>query len=156
MKKTLILVSLLSLGMAASTGAMAKSDKHHDRGHDRGDYRNDHRDDHRRHDRHNNRHDNRRNSHDNGWHGERERRWTGDRYRINVYQAPRGYVRHHWRYGDRVPAGYRNSRYVVHDYRSYRLQAPPRNHHWLRVDNDVVLTAVTTGVVAAVVYGIFQ
>ena len=151
MNKKLIVATLLSLGLAAAPTAMAKPDKsekpdkHYDRGADRGhDHRHDRRDD-RRDDRH-----------DSRWQGEREHYWHGDRYRINVYQAPRGYQRHHWRYGDRVPVVYRSSRYVVNDYHAYHLYAPPRDHYWVRVDNDVVLTAITTGVVAAVVYGIFQ
>lgn len=133
MDKKLLLASLLGLALAASPAAMAKPGKH---------------DKHYERDHHSQR--------DHGWQGEREHYWHGDRYRINVYQAPRGYQRHHWRYGDRVPVVYRSSRYVVHDYRAYSLYAPPRNHQWVRVDNDVVLTAITTGVVAAVVYGIFE
>jgi len=141
MNKKLILASLLSLGLAASPVAMAKPDKHQGRGPDREHHYD--RGDHHAH-------------RDNGWHGERERRWQGDRYHITVYQPPRGYVQHHWRYGDRVPTAYRNHRYVVNDYRVYQLAPPPRGHQWLRVDNDVVLTAITTGVIAAVVYDIFQ
>lgn len=139
MNKKLVLASLLGMALAASPAAMAKPDKHDKH------YERDHRSD-RGHERHR----------DQGWQREREHQWHGDRYRIDVYQAPRGYQRHHWRYGERVPAVYRSSHYVVNDYRAYRLYAPPRNHHWVRVDNDVVLTAITTGVVAAVVYGIFQ
>lgn len=132
MNKKIILASLLTLGLVAAPAAMARpGDDNRGHGPDR---------EHR----------------DNGWHGERERRYSGDRYTVNVYQAPRGYVRRDWHYGDRVPATYRSSRYVVNDYRVYHLDPPPRGHRWVRVDNDVVLTAITTGVVAAVVYGIFQ
>ncbi len=115
-------------------------------------------------DRHDNdRHDNGR--HDNDRHGDwhhdrnddrRERQWQGARYRVSPYHAPRGYAYHSWRAGQRLPSGYRNSRYVVEDYRTYRLYNPPRGHQWVRVDHDVVLMAVATGIVAAVVYGIFQ
>lgn len=72
------------------------------------------------------------------------------------YHAPRGYVRQQWRPGHRVPPSYRHSRYVVNNYQQYRLRPPPRHHNWVRVDNDVVLTAVNTGVVSAVVHGIFR
>lgn len=119
------------------------------------------------------RHDNARNDndrrgddrHDNGRHegwnhdrddNHRERQWQGARYRVSPYHAPRGYAYHSWRAGQRLPSGYRKSRYVVQDYRTYRLYNPPRGHQWVRVDHDVVLTAIATGVVAAVVYGIFQ
>ncbi|MDO9453274.1 MAG: RcnB family protein [Stagnimonas sp.] len=147
MKKTLIVAALLSMGVAAAPAAMASGDRDDDR-HDR---RPDHRHDYG--------HDRGRGDRDNGyasWHHQREHYWQGDRYRVNVYQVPRGYQHHHWRYGDRVPVVYRSTRYVVNDYRHYNLYAPPRGHHWVRVDNDVVLTAITTGVVAAVVYSIFQ
>ncbi len=149
MKKTLIFATLLSLGLAAAPAAMAKGDRDDHR--PSRDYRDDRGPDRR--------HDHDRGDRDNGyasWRNQREHYWQGDRYRINVYQAPRGYQRHHWRYGERVPVVYRSSRYVVNDYRHYNLYAPPRGHHWVRVDNDVVLTAITTGVVAAVVYSIFQ
>lgn len=94
---------------------------------------------------------------DDGWRGgDRERHWSGDRHRAGRYYAPRGYEHRRWHHGDYVPVSYRSHRYVVDDYRAYRLYAPPHGHSWVRVDNDVVLTAVATGVIAAVVYGIFQ
>lgn len=168
MYKQLLFASALSLGLAVVPTAMAKPDSldargksvdrghavevrqwngsdRHDRdqgrGHDRrDDHRNDHRDDHR-----------------NDWkHAARERQWREGRYRVAPYRAPHGYYRHAWRAGERLPSGYRHTRYVVHDYRSYRLYSPPRGHQWVRVDHDVVLTALATGVVAAVVYNIFQ
>ena len=131
--KTIFLASIFSLGLLATSGAVAKphKDKHHGHGA------------HREH-------------HHHGWHGKRERHWDGHRYQINIYEAPRGYQRRSWHHGDRMPSAYRSSRYIVNDYHNYHLHAPPRGHHWVRVDNDVVLTAITTGVVVAVVYGIFQ
>lgn len=160
MAKKLVCVPLLALGLAASPAVLAKPD--YDKSHQRYEHRHD---DHRRdrddrHDRrHDYRHDHRHDRHDDRryseWRGY-ERRWTGDRYRVNVYQAPRGYYHRQWHRGERLPVVYRESRYVVRDYHHYHLDAPPRGHHWVRVDNDVLLTAVTTGVVAAVVYGIFN
>lgn len=61
-----------------------------------------------------------------------------------------------WTVGRVVPVSYRHDRYVVHNYQSYRLRQPPRGHQWVRVDHDVVLTAITTGVIAAVIYNIFE
>ncbi len=90
------------------------------------------------------------------WRGEREHHWQGDRHHISRYHRPHGYSYRVWRHGDYVPSHYRTSRYVVRDYHSYRLYDPPHHHHWVRVDNDVVLAAITTGVVAAVVYNIFD
>ena len=55
-----------------------------------------------------------------------------------------------------MPSSYRHSRYVVHNWQQYSLRPPPRHHHWVRVDNDVALTTVDTGVISAVVHGIFR
>ncbi len=89
-------------------------------------------------------------------HDTHHRQWHRTRYRMSPYHAPRGYSHRAWHRGERLPSGYRASRYVVHDYRSYHLHNPPRDHHWVRVDRDVVLTAIGTGVVAAVIYNIFS
>ena len=45
--------------------------------------------------------------------------------------------------------------YVLHDYRAVRLYAPPRGHHWVRVNHDVVLAAIATGIVLDVLYNRF-
>lgn len=87
-----------------------------------------------------------------------ENRWerrAQRRYAAGRYQAPRGYYSHSWRRGERLPSAWRSNAYVV-DYRRYGLSAPPRGYHYVRVDNDVVLTAVATGVIASVVFGLFQ
>ena len=170
MYKQLLLASTLGLGLIGAPSAMAGNDDHsrgydRDRGHDRGDVVSQRRDWHDRDDRRdwNDRDDRRdwndrwggRRNEDRGWRYEREHRWKGPRYRTTRYYAPRGYYRHSWRAGERLPYGYRATRYVVNDYRHYHLYAPPRGHQWVRVDRDVVLTAVATGVVAAVVYDLF-
>ena len=59
-------------------------------------------------------------------------------------------VKHKWARGQRVPTTYRGSRYYV-DYRRYKLRAPPRGYRWVRVDNDFLLIAATTGLIASVV-----
>ena len=41
------------------------------------------------------------------------------------------------------------------DYRPYRLAPPPYGHHWVRVDNDVLLVALSTGLVVDSIYGLF-
>ncbi|NBU29641.1 MAG: hypothetical protein EBS42_15935, partial [Caulobacteraceae bacterium] len=38
----------------------------------------------------------------------------------------------------------------------YGLKYPGRGYHYVRVGNDVVLTAITTGLVALVVYDLFE
>jgi Ni/Co efflux regulator RcnB len=35
------------------------------------------------------------------------------------------------------------------------LHRPPHGHHWVRVDGDVVLAAIATGVIVAVVSDLF-
>jgi Ni/Co efflux regulator RcnB len=82
--------------------------------------------------------------------GPQQRRYDAGRYR-----APAGYRAHAWKRGERLPPAYRSRSYVV-DYRSYGLRAPPRGYQYVRVNNDVVLTAIATGVVSSVILNLFQ
>jgi Ni/Co efflux regulator RcnB len=112
---------------------------------DRGDHWKDH-----DHDRHSGNHD----------YGNSDRAYR-DGYRQGRYDAgryirPHGYYHHAWRRGDKLPRGYYSNRYVVRNYREYRLHAPPRGYHWVRVERDVVLAAVTTGVIVSVIDGLFH
>jgi Ni/Co efflux regulator RcnB len=141
----------------------------HDKDHwkDRRDYRghNDSRDyDRREHDRRDyDRRDYRRDYHDHGRYDRRDAYRSGyvegrldqRRYDRGRYVAPRGYHVRHWRHGDHLPRGYYESRYIVRDYHAYHLSPPPRGHHWVRVNNDVVLAAVASGLVVSVVNGLF-
>jgi len=77
------------------------------------------------------------------------------RYKAGRYVPPRGYKVHRWTRGERLPDAYRARTYVV-DYRHYGLNAPPRGYQYVRVGNDVVLTAIATGIVASVVADLFQ
>jgi Ni/Co efflux regulator RcnB len=43
----------------------------------------------------------------------------------------------------------------VRDYRVYGLSEPPYGCRWVRVNNDVVLAAIATGVVLDVAYNVF-
>lgn len=83
-----------------------------------------------------------------------ERR-AAKRYRAAAYKRPPGYQARHWRHGERLPANYRSRAYAVDAHR-YGLPAAPRGYQYTRVDNDVVLTAVATGVIASVIIGLFQ
>lgn len=76
--------------------------------------------------------------------------------RYAVYQPPRGYMVHSWRRGERLPVAYYQPRYVIGDYRDCGLRAPPVGYHWVRVNNDAVLAAVTTGVVLDVAFHLFS
>jgi len=56
-----------------------------------------------------------------------------------------------WRKGERF--NQRNARYYRQiDYRKYRgLRAPPRGYRWVRSDNDAVLVAISSGIIASVI-----
>ncbi|MCX7175897.1 MAG: RcnB family protein [Proteobacteria bacterium] len=49
--------------------------------------------------------------------------------------------------GDRLPVEYRHNSYVVDDWRSHRLSAPPRGYHWVQTGGDYVLVAIATGII---------
>jgi Ni/Co efflux regulator RcnB len=38
----------------------------------------------------------------------------------------------------------------------YHLRRPPYGYHWVRVDNDVVLASIASGIVVSAVFGIFN
>lgn len=77
------------------------------------------------------------------------------RYYVERYYRPHGYAPRVWRHGDYLPRDYCAPRYIV-DYHAYRLSPPPYGYHWVRVDRDIFLTAVTTGLVVSAVYDIFD
>lgn len=77
------------------------------------------------------------------------------RYRAPArYHHPRGYYVSSWHVGHRLPPAYWGPTYRV-DYHYYRLPPPPRGHHWVRIDNDVVLVALASGLIASVLYDLF-
>ena len=137
-----------ALAVSLMTGSLVAQARDHDsRDHDRGRHsRHDDRRGHERHDRWDDRRDVSR-AYANGY--------RAGRYDAGRYYRPSGYRYYSWRRGARLPAAYYAPRYVVHDYQRYRVYAPPRGHHWVRVDHDVVLAAVATGAVVAVVNGFF-
>lgn len=77
------------------------------------------------------------------------------RFHAGTYQAPRGYKAQRWGVGQRLPRGYYGSPYAIRDYRSYGLYAPPAGYQWTRVGDDAVLTAVASGLIGAVIGGLF-
>lgn len=56
--------------------------------------------------------------------------------------------RHRWVRGHRVPGW---QRYREVDYRRYHLNRPPQGHRWVRVDNDFLLIAAGTGLIAGII-----
>jgi Ni/Co efflux regulator RcnB len=158
-----LLTSLIALTALSGSVAMADShrdqDRHDGRGHDNRNWNDrgadhgrdrawDHRNDRRADDRYDNRND-RRDWNRNDWRDSRSR------YHASRYYAPHGYRYRVWHRGERLPSAYYAPRYVVRDYNAYRLYAPPRGYHWVRVGNDVVLAAIAGGIVAAVVSDLF-
>jgi Ni/Co efflux regulator RcnB len=56
-----------------------------------------------------------------------------------------------WARGQYLPRAYWGGGYVVNDWRYRHLRPPPRGYHWVRVNNDYVLAAVTTGLIADII-----
>jgi len=56
-----------------------------------------------------------------------------------------------WYKGGHIDRSDWNRGYRVNDYRRYHLQRPPRGYEWRRVDNNYVLAAAATGLIAALV-----
>lgn len=49
--------------------------------------------------------------------------------------------------GAHLPMEYRHRNYVVDDWRSHNLRAPPRGYHWVQTGADYVLVAIATGII---------
>ena len=82
-------------------------------------------------------------------------RWDNGRWHWGSYYRPYGYAPHYWRRGERLPVAYYGPSYVIGNYYDCGLRAPPYGYHWVRVDHDVVLAAIATGVVLDVIYNQF-
>lgn len=63
--------------------------------------------------------------------------------RVQYRAAQRRVAYHQWRRGEYLPVAYHSPRYVVSDWRAYRLSAPPRGHEWLRVNGRFVQVSVS-------------
>ena len=141
-------LALGSVGMASAAEAQSRGPAAHQqqqRHDDRADRRDDRRDD--RADRRDQRQDQRAYA-----------RWqrSARHYNAGRYTPPRGYQTRAWAYGQRMPANYRGSQYVVRNYSAYGLRQPPSGYQYVRSGNDVVLTAVATGLITAVIAGLFN
>jgi Ni/Co efflux regulator RcnB len=168
-------LALSSMGVASAAEAQSRGDRYEQR-HDYRDDRRDHRRDHRG-DRREDRRDDRRDARSDRreyrqdiredrreyrqeyrQHQRAYGRWQQSQRRYNAgrYYAPRGYQTRAWAYGQRMPSYYRSNQYVVSNYDQYGLRAPPRGYHYVRSGNDVVLAAVTGGLISAVIAGLFN
>jgi len=54
---------------------------------------------------------------------------------------------HQFHRGERLPVEYRHRNYVVDDWRTHNLSAPPRGYHWVQTGSDYVLVAIATGII---------
>lgn len=144
MHKKALIIALMAVCMGSGSAAFAQSrDYRGDHGqrseqnerHDR--YERHDRDD-RRYERYDNRHDNR--------HGDR---YDGPRggYQGHDYRPA---ARHHFRRGAYLEHRYRDRSYVVSDWRSRRLSAPPHGSHWVQANGDYALVAIATGLITQV------
>jgi Ni/Co efflux regulator RcnB len=150
-----------AIALALMSASVAMADEHHDHG----DWRNwsaEHRDfDRRGGDERRDWRDDRRDEEHDRWHDRREwqdrhdHEWSEGRFRDDDYRRAWGYREHEWRRGERLPVSYYAAPYVIGDYRAYGLREPPYGCRWIRVNNDVVLAAIATGVVLDVVYNAF-
>nr|WP_295113857.1 RcnB family protein [uncultured Caulobacter sp.] len=88
----------------------------------------------------------------NGRYDQRDRAYEQgrrDQARVEDRQDRREYRR--WARGQRLDARYRGNSYYVSDYRRYGLRQPPRGYRWQRVNDQYVLAAVATGLIASVI-----
>jgi Ni/Co efflux regulator RcnB len=56
-----------------------------------------------------------------------------------------------WVKGYRMTPAERRQMAEVRDFRRYRLSAPPRGYHWVRVNNSYLLVGTSSGLVNRVV-----
>ena len=138
MKKKMIARAMIALMFAASVPAIAQDRGYRDdSAQERREYRNEQREERRDY------RDDRR---------EARRDYRDDRRDDRARNRGAG-PRHDLYRGQRLPSNYHNRQYVVDNWRSHRLSAPPRGHHWVQVGNDYVLAAIATGLIANVFLG---
>ena len=73
-----------------------------------------------------------------------------DDHRDNHHPAMAAVHHNNWRQGGRIEHNDWN-RGVHVDYRAHHLRAPPRGYEWRQVDNNYVLAAAATGLIASVI-----
>lgn len=156
MKKYLIILAgSLMLATTAAMAAPTPQDHDHDRDHHgQSDHRDGDHGDHGRDDHHDRRdygHDRRDYGHDRRDYGHYDNRrgygyGHGRGYYVVHDRGPRGGW---YRRGGYVPVEYRETRYVVTDWRGERLREPPRGYRWIRGDDgQFLLVAIASGVIA--------
>ena len=54
----------------------------------------------------------------------------------------------HFSRGDKLSSEYRDNSHVVSDWKGNHLRQPPSGYHWVQANNQYVLAAVASGVIA--------
>lgn len=81
--------------------------------------------------------------------------WNNHRYRSPWrYAYPRGYGARSWSIGLFLPSAFYGPSYYV-DYAPYGLEPPPYGYEWVRVDSDVLLIEIRTGLIVDILYGFY-
>jgi len=57
----------------------------------------------------------------------------------------------HWVRGERVPSWQRKQ--AVRDYNRYGLRRPGHGQQWVRVDNDLLLISIASGLIGGIIAG---
>ena len=146
MKNKMIARTMIAVMLAASLPAIAQDRGYRDdRAQERREYRQDMRNEQR---------EERREYRDNQRDARRDYRDDRRDDRRDYRHGNRGAGPRHDLYsGQRLPSNYQNRQYVVDNWRSHRLSAPPRGHHWVQVGNDYVLATIATGIIASIFLG---
>lgn len=76
-----------------------------------------------------------------------------DRHRSVTVEKKKVVTSHRWVRGHKASAAERRRMSEVRDYHRYRLSAPPRGYHWVKVDNQFLLIGVTTGIISSIIAG---
>ncbi len=71
-----------------------------------------------------------------------------------LYAPPPGYYPYHWSRGHHLPGGWYGQPYRL-DHRAYGLVPPPAGHQWVRVEQDVFLVALDSGLIVDGIHGLF-
>jgi Ni/Co efflux regulator RcnB len=88
------------------------------------------------------------------------RRWQRNfnaprRFRIDAYNAPRGYSYRRWGYGQRLPRDYYARNFWLTQFLMFGLETPPYGYVWVRYGPDALLVDRETGEIVQVQYNVF-
>jgi Ni/Co efflux regulator RcnB len=83
--------------------------------------------------------------------GARNGYWYAPGY--GYYRVEPRYYGYRWSRGAYLPSSYH--RYYVNDPYFYGLRPAPRGHRWVHADNDILLVALATGLIADVLFDVF-